>query len=829
MGTPADGADTSASEGGETATDVSSDHRADLGILLVHGIGEQTRGETLTQMAEPIVAWLRDWLRSEQPEGSLVASSVVSAALRPPLLLEGVPAHAHAMLGTKGPGQRDDESREEMWLFAEAWWAPQVLPSALGSFTAWLLVCSPWLALFHIRQWRLCRADSRWRGCQAMLFRVLWVLWSPVLSLGLIAIYLLSLVTIGRLRAMVAGLLRQLSGIVGDAYVKICHPVQRHAMEDATLQAMQWLRPKCKRMAVVAHSQGAAVAHGTLQRPEAPSIDLFATVGSGMVKLSALRYLQEQDAFDRVAALLGPPFLLAGIVVGLREWQLGFFELNGLRAALAPLTFGLTALALFRSLRRTVLEAFDSVRNPPARVAFARTRVGRWFDIVGSHDPVPQGNVTMYFDALMKAEKETETEKENGEGKQQLMEGKVVDVLRSVVGDHTHYWRATASVLPELVGELGRCSGGGVVQVEKKDFRLVSATRRFERHLTVLTVTVGLDLVAIALPLILAQDRLNLIVQGVRASLTGSPASPTGPLAVVDQFLVSGEGLLLWTSALVRPMSSDTAKAVINWIAAGAALGAAYWCWHLVWFAMWRRWSASRIKAASVVRPTQASTTPARNAKRSEDMVAALPSLMLNSAFLSFTSLPLAVSVMWTLRPDWVTEAGVYVLLGAMPMVVFFVVVVFMFVVHFTERLAPLEEALNASGGRILQWPVLREGAYWACTVLAGGAFAWILVGPWVGVESSGDTPLFLFAAGLYGWLLIGLLNGFSQLLEDEKANRATRWALLLLALLVAAVAASGLREGVSRVTLASGLVATLLLIGGLLWVGLRRWYRASS
>ena len=95
---------------------------ADLGVLLVHGIGEQAQGETLTKFAEPIVDWMRDWLHRESMRGSLVASVPVDAALRPPLLATGTPAYARVVIGAAPEGQTADEAVAQEWLFAEAWW-----------------------------------------------------------------------------------------------------------------------------------------------------------------------------------------------------------------------------------------------------------------------------------------------------------------------------------------------------------------------------------------------------------------------------------------------------------------------------------------------------------------------------------------------------------------------------------------------------------------------------------------------------------------------------------------------------------------------------------
>src|SRR5262245_38689966 len=57
-----------------------------LGVLLVHGIGRQRRGETLLQAGGALHRWLRCW-RKEDVE--LVDTDITSAELDPP-----TPAHS---------------------------------------------------------------------------------------------------------------------------------------------------------------------------------------------------------------------------------------------------------------------------------------------------------------------------------------------------------------------------------------------------------------------------------------------------------------------------------------------------------------------------------------------------------------------------------------------------------------------------------------------------------------------------------------------------------------------------------------------------------------
>ena len=67
---------------------------ADLGILLVHGIGSQKRGETIANMGEPLYRALKNWIKAGKVE-------IVDAVLRPKDRSE--PAHVRTQ-GLHRPG-----------------------------------------------------------------------------------------------------------------------------------------------------------------------------------------------------------------------------------------------------------------------------------------------------------------------------------------------------------------------------------------------------------------------------------------------------------------------------------------------------------------------------------------------------------------------------------------------------------------------------------------------------------------------------------------------------------------------------------------------------
>src|SRR5687768_15641472 len=91
-----------------------------LGILFVHGMGQQERGDTITQMGDALTEWLRRWLGNDRfslqdatlrgPEATASGTTSPAASGR---------ANATVVLTRK----KDDPEPGDQWLLAESWWA----------------------------------------------------------------------------------------------------------------------------------------------------------------------------------------------------------------------------------------------------------------------------------------------------------------------------------------------------------------------------------------------------------------------------------------------------------------------------------------------------------------------------------------------------------------------------------------------------------------------------------------------------------------------------------------------------------------------------------
>lgn len=90
---------------------------------------------------------------------------------------------------------------------------------------------------------------------------------------------------------------RLLAATVGDSYVFMHQSITRATICARVRRRLEWLSTRCNRIAVVAHSQGAAVTHRVLRDRVTAPCDLLITFGSGLSKLTeiergALRHAQ---------------------------------------------------------------------------------------------------------------------------------------------------------------------------------------------------------------------------------------------------------------------------------------------------------------------------------------------------------------------------------------------------------------------------------------------------------------------------------------------------------------------------------------------------------
>ena len=100
----------------------------DLGILFVHGIGAQQRGDTLLQFGEPLIQSVRQWL---DPKAVVLSGTDIAPGSSED------PAHTCATVSAH------DEHRRIF--VAESWWAETFHPPHWWPMAAWLVYAVPFV------------------------------------------------------------------------------------------------------------------------------------------------------------------------------------------------------------------------------------------------------------------------------------------------------------------------------------------------------------------------------------------------------------------------------------------------------------------------------------------------------------------------------------------------------------------------------------------------------------------------------------------------------------------------------------------------------------
>jgi len=266
---------------------------SEFGVLFVAGFGEQRPGTAIASFASALYRWLFRWnasgtRRSASPP-TLSQTALSSAG--------GGPAHATLAV----PMPLTSGEREARWQLAESSWADLFTPPRFLGVARWIWKVSTCLLVLQFvipmrRHWqRAKRIDKSWH--RRLADRLVAVCYLGLMAIAATASVLLSLalallekLPIPRIDEAVRWVAVKVSAVLGDSYMLAHCPVQFAAMRTQVARDLRWLQDRCEKVAVVAHSQGAAIAHQVLKDggDHRGNIRAFITVGQGISKLHLL-------------------------------------------------------------------------------------------------------------------------------------------------------------------------------------------------------------------------------------------------------------------------------------------------------------------------------------------------------------------------------------------------------------------------------------------------------------------------------------------------------------------------------------------------------------
>jgi hypothetical protein len=401
----------------------------ELGIVLVHGIGNHKQGETLLQFGEHLLDCLQRritalWHEAAQDhavpldtDAERYYESVRLGTKRVVYIDDAVPIpakrldadNAYAHLKISLPRRENGQTKRHTvrWNVQESWWAEQVIEPSANDVINWMMTRGPWvIGQFYYERHRAQRREAEqshtlaqaWMWARSVFYLAMSVTFSLLAQAVLLLFALGSLVPV--LKRWVGPALLTLAGVLGDAYVLIVQDVQHTAMITRLRETIQNLHATSEKVVVLAHSQGSGVLFDclTVAHPHAQwTPDHIITFGSGVAKLKTLFYAEARESWSMQVAGWIPlgGVTIAALVVGGFLWlSKSVVSLTLTIAACAIFAgllfvYGLTRLYLMNVYKRC-LEVFQHKATKQVTPHSGAT----WTDFYASHDAVPIGSLT---------------------------------------------------------------------------------------------------------------------------------------------------------------------------------------------------------------------------------------------------------------------------------------------------------------------------------------------------------------------------------------------------------------------------------------------------
>ena len=486
-----------------------------LGILFVHGIGTQTRGETLSSFGGAFYKWLEyrcsalaqsqqigadvvarwqekleraDWSNADSPgtldRGSDGAVNLHRVVLRETTFQDQVDPEAPA--NTKLSLLSIDANEQvsvENWLLAESWWADRFASPSFGDLARWAFGVLPWIVGSHFGaqlQRRLHERPSlssepvpgKPTGTNHHVWAIALWTWTLMAAIGAFGLGLLStlvtmpilalflvvgLVPIPSVRRALLNIQLRMAATVGDSFVLLARPIEAASIVSAVRRDLQWMASKCSEVVVVAHSQGGAVAHLALRGTVPCELKLLFTFGSGLRKLEEARELMRSTASFGLSSVATSIALFVLLLCTTLVF-VAIVENLPLRPANIGvlLVFSVIAAAVFVAGIRDHLRG---IRLPELErwIKWLDDKKLRWTDCYATADPVPNGIVAA-------AAKERTLKVCN---------------RSSMLSDHTSYWINLDEFVSSLYAEISQSRSKDPLRIEKPLIERIAKRRRW--------------------------------------------------------------------------------------------------------------------------------------------------------------------------------------------------------------------------------------------------------------------------------------------------------------------------------------------------------------
>jgi hypothetical protein len=392
-----------------------ADSKPEVGILIIHGIGEQKRGQTIVDYADPLFRFMQRWIGEPRQEALSGNQSSPPAQAHYKVradraVLDGGTERdktpPHVTVEIEGP----PGTLVTRWIIAEAFWADCFPPPSSVAVSHWLMKIGPWVWIsFFLRRLKMSAISIRaltrnpgaisWSKVLAEIlklsgFLIVTALLSPgvlILELLLVVLLIVGLLPIPAVRKVVHSIQAKISGVLGDCFIFDSSIIRRQAVLTKVTDDLKWLQMRCRNLVVLGHSQGGAIAYFVLKNYLPGSVRLLITFGSGLLKLFQI---QKQPLIISLVSFFAIGMALVSVAT-FGQWlhvlwipPTQRYLTIGFHAVYAGVLF--VSCALFG-----MIEGTDELRE----WARQRSSAGlHWADLFASMDPVSNGPLFLHPD-----------------------------------------------------------------------------------------------------------------------------------------------------------------------------------------------------------------------------------------------------------------------------------------------------------------------------------------------------------------------------------------------------------------------------------------------
>jgi len=394
----------------------------DLGVLLVHGMGEQKRRATLDTDGGEILEWLRKRVETAGADGAGMVE-ILDEVQRGVAAGDGdLPAHVIVRI-TPPPGA----GAPAYWLIAEGWWAESFPPADYEEFAPWARAAGPLVGATVIadiaRRLEVGKDVNPW--LRLLLIPVRFPIGLAMVAIGALAAFAVSLygLVLGRAAKMTSlpfvarwalSKQRTLAAGQGDAYLFATRPEYSKAMADKVRSDLAAVREQSMVVAIVAHSMGTGVSWEALTTSRSPAaihpVRLFVTYGQGLRKLfftreaatSLPQLASTVGAISQLGALAIVALALIGVTLLARPFLpdalAAILAIVLGPAAIVAMISGVLAVVLevelLRSCRRIWVQSGQNIEKDWSKVREVAPEL-KWLDLWASSDPASVGPLSV--------------------------------------------------------------------------------------------------------------------------------------------------------------------------------------------------------------------------------------------------------------------------------------------------------------------------------------------------------------------------------------------------------------------------------------------------